>query len=92
MQVRLKLGVKVERMFWNLAILALALFNNVCDSVKQQNVIYGVDLCDQPFSDPCAPGGKWDPLLERLVNPCVPANLLYSTIQWLSYELHAVQY
>lgn len=25
----------------------------------------GVDLCDKPFPDPCAPGGKWDPLLER---------------------------
>ncbi|XP_065896729.1 uncharacterized protein [Dysidea avara] len=26
---------------------------------------YGVDLCTRPSPDPCFPGGKWDPLLNR---------------------------
>ena len=49
-------------MFWIVASLSLVIYN--VDSVKQQNFIYGVDLCDKPLRDPCAPGGKWDPLLE----------------------------
>ena len=48
-----------------IGILAL---NKVCDSVKFSDIIYGVDLCDKPLTDPCTPGGKWDPLLERFVN------------------------
>jgi len=35
--------------------------------VSMKGVSDGVDLCDKPFPDPCVPGGKWDPLLERLV-------------------------
>lgn len=34
-------------------------------SVKLSEVNYGVDLCDKPSTDPCVPGGKWDPLLKR---------------------------
>ena len=36
--------------------------------VKHVNVTYGVDLCTVPSPDPCSPGGKWDPLLTKLVD------------------------
>ena len=35
--------------------------------IKHVNVTFGVDLCTRPSSDPCSPGGKWDPLLNKLV-------------------------
>ena len=58
-------------------------FFTVCDSVKFSNISYGVDLCDKPLTtDLCAPGGKWDPLLERFVHTStikVPQAYNYST-------------
>ena len=39
------------------------------ESVKRLNssrsYSYEVDLCNNPSPDPCHPGGKWDPLLNK---------------------------
>ena len=48
------------------------LVHSTAAPVKHMNVTYGraygVDLCTRPFPDPCFPGGKWDPLLNKLVD------------------------
>ena len=63
-------------------------------------IIYGVDLCDKPLTDPCNPGGKWDPLLERFVNNDIGfenfsfimlSSISDYTLQF-SLQLHANQY
>ena len=43
------------------------LVHSTAAPVKHVNVTYGVDLCTRPSPDPCSPGGKWDPLLNKLV-------------------------
>ena len=57
----------MERLPWILVwVGTFVLFNiTVTVSVKLSTSSYGVDLCDRPSTDPCSPGGKWDPLLER---------------------------
>lgn len=42
--------------------------------IKHANFTFGVDLCTRPSTDPCSPGGKWDPLLNKLVDKSVLTN------------------
>jgi len=46
--------------------------------LKHANVKFGVDLCARPSIDPCFPGGKWDPLLNKLVYIVVSMYRLYA--------------
>lgn len=51
-------------LFWAGTLVLLNVTIGV-QSVKRSTISSGVDLCDRPSTDPCVPGGKWDPLLNR---------------------------
>ena len=58
--------------------------------VKHVNVTYGVDLCTVPSPDPCSPGGKWDPLLTKLVDYVGYSNVSLTAVHnnWSDLFLH----
>ena len=62
---RMKIYYKMKQFIW----IAVFVICGIGESVKHPNnsrsYSYKVDLCSSPSPDPCHPGGKWDPLLNK---------------------------
>ena len=60
--------------------------------MKHLNLTYGVDLCTVPSPDPCSPGGKWDPLLTKLVDYVGYSNVSLTAVHIKSLEWSIFRY